>query len=147
MTIPKAFISYSWDDEAHKEWVAELAATLRGDGVETILDQWHAVPGDQLPSFMEREIRENEYVLIICTPNYRLKSDERKGGVGYEGDIMTAEVHTLGNHRKFIPVLARGKRTKGVGPINHAFVLLWECVSGDPNLQSVCSRSAVNHPK
>ena len=65
-------------------------------------------PGDQLPAFMEKEIRENDYVLVICTPDYRSKSDERQGGVGYEGDIMTAEVHTQGNHRKFIPILARG---------------------------------------
>lgn len=108
MSNPKAFVSYSWDNDAHKEWVAQLASDLRKDGVETILDQWHAVPGDQLPEFMEREIRANDYVLIICTPNYKLKSDQRKGGVGYEGDIMTAEVHTQGNHRKFIPVLARG---------------------------------------
>lgn len=108
MRNPKAFISYSWDDDPHKEWVLHLATDLRKDGVETILDQWHAVPGDQLPAFMEREIRENDYVLIICTPNYKLKSDQRKGGVGYEGDIMTAEVYTQGNHRKFIPVLARG---------------------------------------
>jgi len=104
----RAFISYSWDDDPHKEWVAQLATDLRKDGIVTILDQWHAIPGDQLPAFMEKEIRENEYVLIICTPNYKLKSDHRKGGVGYEGDIMTAEVHTQGNHRKFIPILARG---------------------------------------
>lgn len=108
MSDPNAFVSYSWDDDQHKEWVAKLATNLRNDGVETILDQWHAVPGDQLPEFMERQIRENDYVLIICTPNYRLKSDGRKGGVGYEGDIMTAEVHNQRNHRKFIPVLARG---------------------------------------
>ena len=108
MSNPKTFVSYSWDDDSHKEWVAQLATDLRNDGVETILDQWHAIPGDQLPEFMEREIRENDYVLIICTPNYKLKSDQRKGGVGYEGDIMTAEVHTQRNHRKFIPVLARG---------------------------------------
>ena len=108
MSTPKAFISYSWDDDDHKSWVAKLATDLRSDGVDTILDQWHAVLGDQLPSFMEKEIRENNYVLIICTPNYKLKSDERKGGVGYEGDIMTAEVLNKGNHRKFIPVLARG---------------------------------------
>lgn len=108
MNVPKAFISYSWDDDAHKQWVAKLATQLRSDGVETILDQWHAVPGDQLPEFMEREIRENDYVLIVCTPNYRLKSDQRKGGVGYEGDIMTAEVHTQRNHRKFMPIVARG---------------------------------------
>lgn len=108
MSEAKAFVSYSWDDDQHKAWVAKLATNLRDDGVETILDQWHAVPGDQLPEFMERQIRENDYVLIICTPNYRLKSDGRKGGVGYEGDIMTAEVHNQRNHRKFIPILARG---------------------------------------
>ena len=108
MTAPRAFVSYSWDNESHKAWVATLATDLRRDGIDTILDQWHAVPGDQLTAFMEREIRENDYVLITCTPNYRLKSDERRGGVGYEGDIMTAEVLTQGNHRKFIPILARG---------------------------------------
>lgn len=108
MSANKAFVSYSWDDDQHKQWVAKLATDLRGDGVETILDQWHTAPGDQLPEFMEREIRENDYVLVICTPNYRLKSDERKGGVGYEGNIMTAEVHSQRNPRKFIPILARG---------------------------------------
>ena len=108
MTASRAFVSYSWDDDSHKEWVRVLATHLRGDGVATVLDQWHAVPGDQLSAFMEREIRENHYVLIVCTPNYRLKSDGRQGGVGYEGDIMTAEIFTSGNHRKFIPVLARG---------------------------------------
>ena len=108
MSDTKASISYSWDGNQHKEWVATLATKLREDGVATILDQWHAVPGDQLPEFMEKQIRENDYVLIICTPNYRLKSDGRKGGVGYEGDIMTAEVHTQRNHRKFIPILAQG---------------------------------------
>ena len=108
MKTSKAFLSYSWDDDAHKRWVADLATRLRADGVETILDQWHMVPGEQLPEFMEREIRENDYVLIICSPSYKKKSDERKGGVGYEGDIMTAEVHTDRNHRKFIPIVAKG---------------------------------------
>ncbi|MFZ6008062.1 MAG: toll/interleukin-1 receptor domain-containing protein [Nitrospirota bacterium] len=108
MKIPKAFISYSWDNDAHKKWVVRLATRLRADGIEVILDQWHAVPGDQLPQFMEREIRENDYILIVCTPTYKQKSDKRTGGVGYEGDIMTAEVFSTGNHRKFIPILAQG---------------------------------------
>ena len=108
MASPKAFVSYSWDDERHKKWVADLAARLRSDGIDAALDQWDVVPGDQLAGYMEKEIRDNDYVLIICTPNYRMKSDHRKGGVGYEGDIMTAEVLTMGKHRKFIPVLAFG---------------------------------------
>ena len=60
MSAPRAFISYSWDDDSHKQWVADLATDLRNDGVDAKLDQWHAVPGDQLPVFMEREIREND---------------------------------------------------------------------------------------
>lgn len=103
-----AFISYSWDDETHKKWVQDLATRLRADGIDVRLDHWNTVPGDQLPEFMDREIRENDYVLVICTPRYKTKSEARTGGVGYEGDIMTAEVLAKRNHRKFIPLLARG---------------------------------------
>ncbi|MXW49026.1 MAG: SUMF1/EgtB/PvdO family nonheme iron enzyme [Gammaproteobacteria bacterium] len=104
----KVFVSYSWDDENHKAWVSRLAADLRRDGVETRLDIWHVELGDPLAVFMEREIRDNDYVVIVCTPEYRHKSDAGKGGVGFEGAIMTSELAELGNHRKYIPILARG---------------------------------------
>jgi hypothetical protein len=108
------FISYSWESAAHKEWVRSFAARLRGDGVKVTLDQWYVVPGDQLPEFMEREIGRNKYVLIICTPHYKKRADKRVGGVGYEGDIMTAEVletksrQKQQKQRKFIPILRAG---------------------------------------
>jgi DNA-directed RNA polymerase subunit RPC12/RpoP len=103
--IPKTFISYSWDNKEHKKWVRDLAARLRGDGIDVMLDQWHLVPGDQMPEFMERAVRENDFVLIVCTPNYKQKSDDRIGGVGYEGNIMTGELAARMNQRKFIPIL------------------------------------------
>jgi hypothetical protein len=115
---PKAFVSYSWDSEAHKQWVHDLATRLRALGVEATLDQWHAVPGDQLPEFMERAIRENDFVLIICTPKYKLKSDNRQGGTGYEGDVITGEILASRQlateqrakvNRKFVPVLRDGE--------------------------------------
>jgi HEAT repeat protein len=105
------FISYSWDDAAHKDWVREFAARLTRDGVKVTLDQWHAVPGDQLPKFMEGVIRRSKFVLIICTPRYKKRADKRVGGVGYEGDIMTAEVFSkksFRRQRKFIPILRAG---------------------------------------
>jgi hypothetical protein len=108
-SAPATFISYSWDDDSHKAWVRDLASRLRSDGVDVVLDQWHTAPGDQLPAFMERAIRENQFVLVVCTPGYKRRSDERKGGVGYEGDIITGEVATKQNHRKFIPVLRSGE--------------------------------------
>jgi ATP-dependent Clp protease ATP-binding subunit ClpA len=105
---PKTFISYSWDSSEHKQWTLELATRLRADGIDVTLDKWSLVPGDQLTKFMETAIRDNSYVVIICTPNYKAKSDKRTGGVGYEGDIMTAEVLTKRNDRKFIAALRSG---------------------------------------
>lgn len=102
---PKVFISYSWDNAQHRKWVRGLATKLRTDGIETILDQWHVSPGDRLPAFMESAIRDSDYVLLVCTPRYKAKADDRSGGVGYEGDIITGELFALGNSRKFIPVL------------------------------------------
>ncbi len=108
MNNPKAFISYAWESEESKIWVKELATELRNDGIDAKLDQWEIVPGDQMPHFMEKSVKENDYVLIICTPKYKTKSENRIGGVGYEGDIMTAEVLQNSNHRKFIPILKSG---------------------------------------
>lgn len=108
-TTPTAFISYSWEAPEHTAWVRSFATRLRNDGVNVTLDQWHAVPGDQLPAFMEKSIRENDFVLIICTPTYKDKVDHRKGGAGYEGDVITSEMFTQQNQRKFIPILRFGQ--------------------------------------
>jgi TIR domain len=87
---------------------------LRGDGVDVTLDQWELQPGDRLPVFMEAAIREHDYILIVCTPDYKERSDAREGGVGYEGDIMTGELLSRRNERKFIPVLRRGDTADAV---------------------------------
>jgi TIR domain len=70
--------------------------------------------GDQFPHFMEREIRSDDFVMIICTPQYKTKFDERTSGAGYEAEIITAEISAKQNHRKFITVLARGTWTESV---------------------------------
>lgn len=102
---PRVFISYSHDSAAHKQWVAELAAKLRHNGVDAILDQWDVGPGDDVPRFMEEGLRDSDRVLAICTDGYNRKADAGEGGVGYEKMIVTAElVSDLGTN-KFIPVL------------------------------------------
>jgi WD40 repeat protein len=131
---PKAFISYSWDDDAHKEWVRQLAIRLRKDGVDVTLDRWHAAPGDQIPLFMERAVRENDFVIAVCTPKFKERSDKRGGGVGYEGDIMTAYAFTDKDKKKFIPVLRREKWTEAAPTwlLGRAYIDL----SGDPYSES-----------
>jgi hypothetical protein len=107
-TSPRVFVSYSWDNDLHKKWVIKLATHLRQDGVDVRLDYWDAQPGDLLPEFMEQQVRDADNVVIVCTPNYKRRSEARKGGVGYEGSIITSEIFAHQNHRKFIPVLASG---------------------------------------
>lgn len=105
---PVAFISYSWDNEQHKQWVKKLADELSESGITVILDQNDLVLGDPLPQFMEQSIAGSDYVLIICTPQYKQKADARKGGVGYEESIITSDVLMTQNHRKYITVLEAG---------------------------------------
>jgi hypothetical protein len=57
---------------------------------------------------MERAIRENDYVLVVCTPRYKRKADGRTGGTGYEGDVMTGAILGGADQRKFIPILRDG---------------------------------------
>jgi hypothetical protein len=111
---PKVFISYSWDSPEHIEWVSRFATFLRRKGIESILDHWGLAPGDQLRLFMEKGIRENELVLIICTEHYKERADQRKGGVWAEVEMMTAELQNPANAGRFIPILRQGELNSAV---------------------------------
>lgn len=106
--VPTTFISYSWDSEEHKAWVLELAERLTRDGVHVILDRWHLGPGADRTYFMESAVRDSDFVVVICTPEYAKKSNARTGGVAYEAMIITAELARQVLQRKFIPVLRSG---------------------------------------
>lgn len=114
MKNPTAFVSYAWDTEESNFWVKNLATVLRKNGIDVKLDIWEVSPGDLLPNFMEQAVRENDYVLIICSPKYKEKSQARKGGVGYEGNIITGELFEFSNHQKFIPVLQAGESSDSI---------------------------------
>ncbi len=109
---PKVFISYSHDSPEHKRWVSELAARLRHNGIDAILDQWDLGPGDDIALFMESGLRDSDRVLVVCTDTYVRKANDREGGVGYEVQIVTAQlIENLGID-KFIPLIrpASGKK-------------------------------------
>ena len=108
MDISKVFISYSWDSDEHKKWVASLADSLLEESIDPIFDQYDIEPGDRLTHFMEKSITEADKVLIICTPEYKKKADDRVGGAGYESNIISEELYSKHNERKFIPVLREG---------------------------------------
>jgi hypothetical protein len=102
------FISYSWDSQGHKEWVRNFAATLKDNGIAIVMDHSHLKLGASATKFMESSVRDCRRVLVICTEAYKQKFDDRKGGAGYEGGIITGEIINQVGENKFVPVLREG---------------------------------------
>jgi len=103
--IPRVFLSYSHDSEAHKGWVRQLAERLVASGVEVTLDQWDLKPGMDVVLFGETAIREAHRVLMVCSPTYVRKAEQRRSGTGQECLIVSAHMARQADTRKFIPLL------------------------------------------
>jgi hypothetical protein len=112
---PIAFISYSWDSRDHREWVRNFAAKLVENGVDVLLDQWDLARGESVTQFMESGIEKAEFIIVVCTPTYASKSNARKGGVGYEQQIISGHVASGLKRKRFVPVLRRGSMRPGRG--------------------------------
>lgn len=109
----KVGISYSWDDEEHKDWVHALAGRLEAAGFEVLYDRGQRL-GTRLPHFMEQMVSQSLRVLVICTAQYKQRFDQRKGGVGYEGNLISGEIVRDQGTVKFIPVLRRDSWVDGM---------------------------------
>jgi len=103
---PSAFFSYSWDNESHKLWVLKLAADIIRKGINVIIDKWdlHKYNND-MHLFMESRIRDSDYIIMVCTPNYAEKANKREGGVGIENTIITGEYYDENKGGKYIPIV------------------------------------------
>jgi hypothetical protein len=120
---PKVFISYSWDDETHKQWVLSLADRLCFDGIDVILDRYYLKPGKHLTHFVENSISTADRIVIIYTPNYKLKADKRTGGVGYEYSIMNVDLYkNQTSNDKIIPVLRTGNMDESIPTFMQQFI-------------------------
>ena len=106
---PKVFISYSWDNEEHKNWILLLANKLIANGVDVILDRYYLGPGKNMLHFMDESIKKVDKVLMVFTPNYKIRAEKREGGVGKEYSIFNVELYrTIASNSKYIPILKEG---------------------------------------
>lgn len=139
MQTPTVFISYSHDSDGHREWVYQLAYRLVESGVEVVLDQWDIQLGSNILKFMEKGLTNSDRVLVVCTDNYNKKSNEGLGGVGYEKNILTAELFTDQDTNKFIPCI-RGVSTRFKTPVclgGRAYIDFTEDANFDSNLRQL----------
>lgn len=105
MAAPKAFVSYSHDSAEHKAWVLKFATDLRANGVDVTLDQWDLAPGQDIAAFMADGVSGNDRVIIICSTDYVRRAERRSGGVGFERLVITSELVSAIDTRKFLPVV------------------------------------------
>jgi hypothetical protein len=104
---PKVFISYSWTNSEHEQFVIDLATALRGHGVDAMLDKWDLKAGQDKYVFMESMVVDPAVgrVLVVCDRKYQEKANSRTGGVGTESQIISQELYGKVNQTKFIPVV------------------------------------------
>jgi hypothetical protein len=103
----KLFISYSWSSPDHEQWVLNLATELCESGVDVVLDKWDLKEGHDANAFMEKMVSDPEVtkVIMVSDETYADKANGRKGGVGTEAQIISAEVYAAQDQTKFVAVL------------------------------------------
>jgi hypothetical protein len=117
---PRVFISYSHDSPEHARQVLGLADRLRNDGIDAILDQYEVSPKEGWMLWMEREIEQANYVLLVCTAPYlrRVMKREAKGvglGVCWESHIVYQYLYEDGNlNWRFLPVLFKSGQVEHI---------------------------------
>ena len=107
----KVFISYSHDSEIHKNRVLDLANRLREDGVDAVIDQHIEAPTQGWPRWMEKQIRDADFVLAVGSRLYhdRFLGDEEDGvglGAKWEGAILTQHLYESDMKTKgYVPII------------------------------------------
>ncbi|MBD7910036.1 toll/interleukin-1 receptor domain-containing protein [Clostridium cibarium] len=108
--MPKVFISYSHDSQELEEKVKNLADILIQYGVNTEIDQYTTNPVQGWPQYMLENILSSDYILCVCTENYKKRfENEEKIGVGlgakFEGKYITQILYADEYNKKVIPIL------------------------------------------
>lgn len=107
----RIFISYSHDSKQHQDAVLSLANRLRHDGLDCMIDQYvNGFPAENWPRWMEAQIEQADFVLVVCTPVYlkRYRGLDNDGGRGvtFEGVVISQTLYDAYNRNtKFVPVL------------------------------------------
>ena len=118
-TPVRVFTSYSHDSTEHEERVLALSNRLQTDGVDSIIDQYESPP-EGWPIWMERQIDEADFVLMVCTATYCRRVEKKEAptkGLGVVWEINSI-YNRLYNDKlintKFIPILFDGSSTDDI---------------------------------
>jgi len=116
---PTVFMSYTWDSSEHRQSVKGLVDALRAYGIDVVFDHYHPNPPKGFVMWMTKNIRDDDYVLMICTERYyaRVMHDEDpQPGIGlggtWEGGLIFNQFYKAGMlSHKFLPLLLKSSDT------------------------------------
>jgi hypothetical protein len=110
---PTVFIQYARVDDDYRKLVKALADHLRQDGITSEADVYDRPPELGLQTWMERQIRDNAFVLVACSDANQRRFEKREepptgAGATWEAQLIIQELfeNNLVNSR-FIPVTLR----------------------------------------
>lgn len=111
----RVFISYSHDSPSHKQRVLELAQRLRKEGVDVWVDRFEDPPAEGWPRWMQQQLTNACFVLLICTERYRSRFEgtgttpDTGQGANWEGFLTLQLMYgDDARNRRYIPVLLEG---------------------------------------
>src|SRR5664280_3125755 len=73
----RVLISYAHDNEAHAELVRAFWTFLRREGIDARLDVTAATERQFWPQWMSEQIREARFVIVIASPAYGERAEDR----------------------------------------------------------------------
>lgn len=129
MEKPKLFISYSWSNPAHEQWVIDLANELTESGVYVFLDKWDLKEGHDSVAFMEKMVTDPQIakVAIICDEIYASKADGREGELVLKHKLSHVKFMKIRNKKNLwrlsLDEIHKGKHTYRL-IINHEYILI-----------------------
>lgn len=105
---PKVFISYSHQDAKYEKKVLDFSNRLRSEGIDANVDLYEESPAEGWPRWMENQINNADFVLIVSSKSYYQKcySDIKKGkGISWEVNIVYQHIYdATSQNTKFIPI-------------------------------------------
>jgi len=105
---PRVFVSYSHENEVFENKILDFSNKLRSEGIDANVDLYEEAPAEGWPKWMDNQIREADFVVVVITKSYfdKCYGQNTKGkGVSWEVNIVYQYIYdNYSENNKFIPV-------------------------------------------
>lgn len=112
----KVFVSYAHGTKEYNKKVDDFVNHLTMNGIKVCYDKSDLNVGDNIQLFMEKNITDKKYILVLLNREYKEKADNRDAGVGYETNIITNVLNDNFNQHRVIPIIFEKKENEDCVP-------------------------------